>query len=49
LGSALRYGPPIDASQYVEDFRMNPRDTVKLLTKNITEEMEKVTINAPNW
>ncbi|RKO92714.1 hypothetical protein BDK51DRAFT_36525 [Blyttiomyces helicus] len=45
----VRYGAPIHLDPYVADFRANPRDTVKKLTKDIRTAIEKLTINAPDW
>ncbi|CAG8601347.1 4883_t:CDS:2, partial [Paraglomus occultum] len=43
------YGPPIDVTQYLEDFLKDARTTVKRLTKHIEAEMFKLTINASDW
>ncbi|CAG8518482.1 5396_t:CDS:10 [Ambispora gerdemannii] len=45
----VSHGPPIDVEPYFNDFERDDRTTVKLLTRQIEEEMEKLTINAKDW
>ncbi|RHZ49022.1 hypothetical protein Glove_535g47 [Diversispora epigaea] len=45
----VAYGRQIQVEPYIKDFEIDKRTTVKKLTKHIQTEMEKLTINAPNW
>ncbi|KAG9300103.1 hypothetical protein G9A89_000843 [Geosiphon pyriformis] len=43
------FGPAIDVEPYYQKFENDERETVKLLTKHVEEEMKKLTINARDW
>ncbi|CAG8534163.1 9622_t:CDS:10 [Diversispora eburnea] len=45
----IAYGRQIHVEPYIKDFETDNRTAVKKLTKRIQTEMEKLTINAPNW
>lgn len=45
----VTYGTPIHIGMYKDDFLIEPKNTVKKLTKAIQERLWKITINAENW
>lgn len=49
----FRYGLPISAADYKEQFLSSeenaPRAAVKLVTKQVEAELVEATVNAPDW
>lgn len=45
----LRFGKKISIEPYIEEFLVDPKAAVKKLTAKISEELIKVTVNAPDW
>jgi glycerol-3-phosphate O-acyltransferase / dihydroxyacetone phosphate acyltransferase len=48
--SAHRFGPPINASEYADEFMGDdPKSAVKKLSARILTEMRRLTVTAPDW
>ncbi|BGP20021.1 hypothetical protein JCM10213v2_008156 [Rhodosporidiobolus nylandii] len=47
--AVMEFGSNISVEPYVEEFLVSPKTAVKKLTARITEEMRRVTVNAPDW
>ncbi|GAA5911387.1 uncharacterized protein JCM6883_000080 [Sporobolomyces salmoneus] len=47
--AVMEFGSKISVEPYMEEFFVDPKSAVKKLTAKITEELIKVTVNAPDW
>ncbi|GAA6018836.1 hypothetical protein JCM11491_006880 [Sporobolomyces phaffii] len=47
--AVMEFGRKISVEPYMEEFFIDPKAAVKKLTAKISEELIKVTVNAPDW
>lgn len=47
--AVMEFGQKISIEPYIQEFLHDPKSAVKKLTAKITEELVKVTVNAPDW
>ncbi|GAA5985969.1 hypothetical protein JCM5350_007825 [Sporobolomyces pararoseus] len=47
--AVMEFGTKISIEPYMEEFLVDPKAAVKKLTAKISEELIKVTVNAPDW
>ncbi|RKP26857.1 hypothetical protein SYNPS1DRAFT_13579 [Syncephalis pseudoplumigaleata] len=45
----VQFGHPLDISTHLEEFKTDKRAAVKRLTRDVAQELRKITINAPDW